>query len=96
MCERLLAGRAGISATGCIVCVHVLLSAGRRPVGLEPILGALPIGVGKQPQDVHLVDLGKRGEQIVCYCKIMWACVAGMETCIARGSEVGCSLYSTT
>ena len=31
----------------------------RRPVGLEPILGALPIGVGKQPKDVHLVDIGK-------------------------------------
>ena len=59
MCERLLAGRAEISTTGCIVYVFlVLLSAGRRAVGLEPILGALPIGVGKQPQDVHLVDLG--------------------------------------
>ena len=32
---------------------------GRRAIGLEPILGALLVGTGKESREVHLVDLGK-------------------------------------
>ena len=58
-------------------CSHSICSmpAGRRAVGLEPILGAMPIGVGKQPKDIHLVDIGKCGEYY-------WTCKGGRyETC---------------
>ena len=35
------------------------MCVGRCVVGLEAILGALPVGTGKESRDVHLVDLGK-------------------------------------